>query len=399
MKRLFGLLKYLIVAICGMLICFILVPAVKSSAEEETPEIKTFSKNRLDYEVIQEYSPETGYGAVRITGNSYKGTITGKAISFYVTNGSEYYYVREIGDQAFLGTKLEYVELPYTVTKIGACAFYGSSSLKSISLGKNVQYIGAGAFAECPSLTEVYVPTENPYINVKKNIIYDEAYTCVLSGNGASGSVKLPDTVVEIAAYAFEGNANITSVNCDTNLRKIGADAFYNCCSLNSIAIKSKTDDIDGNPFKYCNSLTDITVSLKNMEYLSKNGMLLTKSGKTLIAYPAAEGDIIIADGIYYISEFAFCGAKELTSIRIPATVKKIRNGAFYDCRGLKKIFFESRKTKLVKEENVPDMPIFGNTDHYLNISLPYSSEAGNEGSIEAALESNTPKGSIFINR
>ena len=46
-------------------------------------------------------------------------------------------------------------EASYLVTSIGEAAFWGCESLKSITIGNNVQTIGNFAFSHCKSLTTV----------------------------------------------------------------------------------------------------------------------------------------------------------------------------------------------------------------------------------------------------
>ena len=61
--------------------------------------------------------------------------------------------VTEIAEEAFYGcSSLESITIPEGVTKLGLGAFDGCYSLKSITLPEGITEIGDGAFASCSSL-------------------------------------------------------------------------------------------------------------------------------------------------------------------------------------------------------------------------------------------------------
>lgn len=63
------------------------------------------------------------------------------------------YPVTSIADEAFRGTAVTSVILPYSVTRIGWFAFADCTSLKSVTLPASVESIDYGAFDSCPDLT------------------------------------------------------------------------------------------------------------------------------------------------------------------------------------------------------------------------------------------------------
>lgn len=60
-----------------------------------------------------------------------------------------------IGGSAFSGTPIASVDIPDSVTSIGASAFYGCTSLESVDIPRSVTSIGVGAFRGCTSLASV----------------------------------------------------------------------------------------------------------------------------------------------------------------------------------------------------------------------------------------------------
>ncbi|MCQ2217601.1 MAG: leucine-rich repeat domain-containing protein, partial [Paludibacteraceae bacterium] len=108
--------------------------------------------------------------------------------------------------------------IPDGFTEIGERAFYGCSSLTSVSIPDSVTEIKREAFRGCSSLT----------------------------------SVSIPDSVTEIGSGAFYGCSSLTSVSIPDSVTEIGSDAFYDCSSLTSVSIPDSVTEIGGGAFDDC---------------------------------------------------------------------------------------------------------------------------------------------------
>ena len=88
-----------------------------------------------------------------------------------------------------------------------------------------------------------------------------------------------------------------------------------------------------------------IAVDPANKFYSSRNGLLLTKNGTTLVQ--GVNGDVVIPSGVTHIADSAFSGFSGLTSVSIPSSVEEIGDEAFRGCTGLASVTIPSSVTEI----------------------------------------------------
>jgi len=120
--------------------------------------------------------------------------------------------------------------------------------------------------------------------------------------------------------------------------------AFMNCSRITSVHIPSSVVEIEEAAFGGNTSCTSIEVESDNPYFMSKDGVLYTKDGTVLIAYPAGkEGEEFrVPDGVKVIRQAAFMGAKNLKKVVLSDEVEILENEAFRDCKSL--LVFEGGK-------------------------------------------------------
>ena len=189
-----------------------------------------------------------------------------------------------IADEAFYGcTSLASVTIPDSVTSIGDDAFYGCTSLASVTIPDSVKSIGDEAFYGCESLSNVTIPN-----NVTK--IGDRTFVNCTSLT----SVTIPDGVISIGYYAFSGCTSLTSVAIPNSVTSISDGAFEYCRSLTSVTIPNGVTIINYKTFYCCTSLTNVAIPES-----------VTSIGDYAIYYCPSLRGIVIPESVTEIGEKA----------------------------------------------------------------------------------------------
>ena len=141
------------------------------------------------------------------------------------------YTVTAIGRGAFSGSYVHYVEIPSTVTEIGAKAFSYVTGMKELLIPNSVKIIGDYAFAG-EAGTGKFCPGKIIFAEGLKI----ESLGVTYCDNGMTRWTTLSDNVEVIASEAFAEN-DFVSVPLPGHLKELGDMAFYKCKNLKSATI------------------------------------------------------------------------------------------------------------------------------------------------------------------
>ena len=187
-----------------------------------------------------------------------------------------------------------------------------------------------------------------------------------LSGNYYKiETINLPDSVTQIAPYAFEGASNLKSLSIPKNVITLGAYAFSGLSEDIELTIPASTEYISGSAFAGFKGKVKLEKNTRNVtefedgiyyHYLDSKG---NRQFSELVYYPNDKTDITFMEGTNYIGygvfmdsaissldfpeglsyiEISLKNAYNLTSVSIPSTVTYIYPGAFYFAPALKSI-------------------------------------------------------------
>ena len=168
---------------------------------------------------------------------------------------------------------------------------------------------------------------------------------------------------------------------------KIEADAFRNCYSLHTIEVPTLVESIETSAG--CTALSEINVQAGNSHYCSKDGVLLSGDGKSILWFPMGKGGeytlpstvttvgdyafrncqietFHFADGLTSIGKYAFYNSS-VKEVSLPSTVKQIPTGLFQKCADLTTVHL-GKNTEMLGDYVFDGCPI---TNLYISAPTP----------------------------
>lgn len=197
-----------------------------------------------------------------------------EGMSVEVTAGDDPY--NEYGDQPniIIPQEVEYKGEKYTVTGIGATAFYTgktfSINFESIDLPVTIKKFGGSAFANA-CFKKVYIHDLTSWCNIindggsSSTCLYDSNNpdnVCVLYLNGKpiTNLSSLDNRCTQISNYAFYGQRFLENATLPDSVKVIGLYAFTNCKNLKKISIGNKVLNIPERTFTGCKKIKDFII-------------------------------------------------------------------------------------------------------------------------------------------
>lgn len=191
------------------------------------------------------------------------------------------------------------VEIPDTITRLGAFTFAGCHALTTVSLPATLTEIGSNAFENCTNLSEI----------------------------------SFPDSLTTIGPYAFKNCASLKQIKISKDLTTLGEGAFQNS-GIETL------DFEEGIPYIW----TSVFASTKIKT------VVLPKSVREIKmdAFSSCTNleSIILNEGLVKIESSAFNNLPKLTEIIIPASVTQMNELAFDGCMNLQAVKFEGNAPK-----------------------------------------------------
>ena len=318
------------------------------------------------------------------------------------------YDITSVGRQCFVGTNVESVQLPETITLICESAFFDVDTLKSINFPSNLTKIEGYAFQGCYSLEhinlnegltslgnhafdsvglkEIILPStltfidDNAFVNVKAEYVY------------------IPATVEEIRWYAFGTYDlnNAITIFCEREYRPSTYEGEW---AKGNAVIWGYKSVVEENGYKFaisevegetCATLISIDATVVDFELpatingvpvtaMAENALRENSRVKTVVL-PSFVTDIparmfhgcsslesiTLHDNVTSIGEDAFGGCKKLLSFDMPDSVTTIGRALFGDCYSLQSVKLSKNITELTDQ-------MFVNCDNLQFVDIPDS--------------------------
>jgi len=315
-----------------------------------------------------------------VPADAFAGLTSLKTLTFYAEDGKTE-ILKSIGNNAFEGTGITAVEIPASVTTIGAYTFNNCAELASVTFavndsGKsNLVWLCSGygfyadkyanTFGNCPKLTSITLPETTGDLHVGDKAFANSGLVSVtlsstvdIVGCGAFEgckdltTVNLGSGVKDIYSYAFKDCTSLASIDLPTQLESLGAYAFSGCTAMTTIQIPQKTE-VGVCAFYGCTKLTTIDYSLKEGYAWEDNALyesVLNGDGTTtkiLVSVLAdASGTFMVSSTVTKIAKGAFAGTN-IEAVEISGTNVEIESYAFANMKNLKSVTLTEGTTEI----------------------------------------------------
>jgi len=305
-----------------------------------------------DYEIRVDYAPGDWYYDYGCSWEYYESKIVNVIIEEGITS---------ISRNAFLQHEmLESVAIPSTVTKIEEAAFNGCVKLQHITIENGVTSIEASAFAGCSSLEDITIPYS------VSNLGHQVFANCT----GLTTVIFEDGSLSELPYYAFWHCESLQNVDLPDSLVDIGYLSFVGCKSLKTLHIPEKVETCTLMNIGSDTGIETFTVDSDNKHLSCLDGILFDKSVSVLHLYPQAKTaeSYYLPETVTTISEEAFFGNTYLKTVTIPANIYEIGDRAFFECTGLKGVYFVGQ-SPYYEGEDVFKKYVEGSNTNYENLT------------------------------
>lgn len=293
--------------------------------------------------------------------------------------------------------KLKSVVLPNTTKYIDRNAFSGCTSLSNVKLGEYIETMGDRTFADCTSLTSIRVTAKrmedydkytaeqgvfrncrqlrNVVItqNVEKirsdifagctnletlvveegNPVYDSRNNCNALIETATNTLKvgtactlIPEDIEIIDDLAFKGRTLNTHPTFPKGLKEIRVDAFSGCSGMAHVILPQSLTKISGGAFSNSDVKTlvvpYVTISgapFNNCANLVSIDLDCQSVGNSFFAGCTSLKDVKLGNNLKSIEgssySYPFDNCTSLQKLTLPASVERISNLAFVNCKNL----------------------------------------------------------------
>ena len=263
-----------------------------------------------------------------------------------------------IGDYAFYGnTSITSLTITDSVVGIGENAFCQILSLRNLVIEPGIEALPQGFLYGCSSLESITIPFVGKEAGNTSSEAYQYLFGYIFGTTAYTGGTQVEQyyygsnpfypnvikyyipsslrnvTVTDgnIPVGAFSGCVMLTSVTIGNSVTSIGDSAFVGCTGLTSVTIGNSVTSIGSSVFSGCTGLTSVTI-----------GDSVTSIGDEAFNNCTGLTSVTIPDSVTSIGEDAFSGCTGLTSVIVGNAVTSIGRYAFDNCYKLVEVYNKS---------------------------------------------------------
>ncbi len=275
--------------------------------------------------------------------------------------------------------------VPDGVRTISEYAFYGCTSLLSVSIPDSVSSIGTSAFSGCTGLKELIVPATIDCVGDAEHPIFEGCSGLTKITFGGTGKwYDYAPSDYGLTPWQLS-RSSVTTIVISEGISSICESAFRNYTGLKDLTVPASLDCVGSNTgpiFEGCTDIETITftgdgnwyeygTSGSQPSYYGFTPWQLSRSCLTKVC---------IADGVGSIGAYAFMNCTAVKSLDIPDSVTSIGDGAFYGCGKLSSVSIGSSVSEIGNSvfrgcSSLTTVTVIGNDHFYSKDNVLFDSE------------------------
>jgi hypothetical protein len=323
----------------------------------------SFTTNGIYYNITSSNSPfkvEVTYDDVN--GNSYTGAVS---IPATVTYQGQNYSVTSIGYSAFYGnTSLTSITIPNSVTSINLAAFSGCTGLTTFNIPSNVSKLYEYIFEGCLNLSSFTVDAGNLVYSSKDGVLFNKNQSQIIKfPGGKTGRYLVPVTVTSTVSGGFDEFKGISALSMPNYVSNFDLSSMirgrFSLPNLKYFNLPAELfNDVKYDIAIYERNIRSVDTLIINsgvlkdfafelIRYGFPNCKFLDLSMTTNTSLPKSAlldlnemEEVILPAGLTSLSYRSIADCVSLKSIQIPASVTEIGMCAFENCRSMENVNF-----------------------------------------------------------
>lgn len=212
----------------------------------------------------------------------------GRCKCFHVPSSVELegkvYTITSVEIGAFNSPKtLKKLVIPDSINYIDEDSLYSLPNLRSIYIGKGLEFLNYWNFRLCPNLSSFVIDRANPQLKVEDGLVFDPAKSTVykslydrdyyivpegvkvimpltFSWNNRLTFVDLPDSLEELGDEVFTGASKMEDLIMPNSVKKVGGQLCLDCENLKSAAVSESLENLGCEMFCGCRNLKKIVL-------------------------------------------------------------------------------------------------------------------------------------------
>jgi len=241
----------------------------------------------------------------------------------------------------------------------------GMTDADYLTIPAGVKYIDEAVFDAFSRLKGFRVDKANTTFTAIDEVLFEETQ----HDNGVRR---------HLLRYPADKDQDSVSYNIPNGVTSIGSDAFKGCTNVVSVTIPKTVEGVSWGTFSD-SGIQSILVDPENRDFTSIDGVLFSKYGTELHAYPPKKELLTrrynIPEEVNEVWHYAFRNVHNLTSIHIPGNVGFLGNDAFEGCINLievdllkrrfndnRRVFYKCPRLKYICVHKYEDTSSVGNS-------------------------------------